>query len=74
MDVSKSFARYVGEMSRKSEWMFVNSIVNTVTLYDHMGKVQFLVEGEVKDFFGESDETRVAIFRPLMRNVGAILD
>jgi germination protein M len=75
VDVSRNFAEVCGSMDRRSEWMMLYAIVNTLSDLQKVRSVQFFVEGQIKEYMSadgtdDGSRLRVCIAGPLMRNSG----
>lgn len=70
IDCSETFAAQCGELTREQEFLLVFAMVNTVSEFPDVRRVQFLIDGKASDSFAGN----IFIGTPLLKNPGLTND
>ncbi len=70
VSISENLYNKISVLPYKNRKMFVYSVVNTLTEFENVSSVQFLVEGKIYEKLGES----LYIETPMLKNPGIVYD
>jgi spore germination protein GerM len=69
VDISGDVAQKMADMTQENEFTMIFSIVNTLTSFEGIRSIHFLIDGERADYIGEG---WINIIDPIIKNPGII--